>query len=112
MTPDLFDWQEAAAARRSRYPYEPGAQARDTSIAAAEHIRPWAKGLRSLCKGKLRELGPSTADEVAVSLGKHFIAIRPRLTELAQLGEIRDTGQRRKCRSGLGRPAIVWEVIL
>ncbi|MGU3316308.1 hypothetical protein ACLBWH_12225 [Sphingomonas sp. M6A6_1c] len=47
-----------------------------------------------------------TADEVAGRLGLSILSIRPRLTELARLGRVRDSGSRR--RNVSGKQAIVW----
>jgi len=50
-----------------------------------------------------------TADEVAGRLGLSILSIRPRITELARLGKVRDSGERR--RNGSGRKAIVWAAV-
>jgi predicted ArsR family transcriptional regulator len=88
------------------YPQAPGYRQRETSRAAAEHITPCAKTLRDKALQALSE--PLTADEVAERLGVSILAIRPRVTELAKLGKVEDSGTRRKNSSG--RPAIVWVV--
>jgi hypothetical protein len=95
MTTDLF-----------RYPDTPGAQARDTSRAAAEHIAPAASLLRDRALGVLERSRGLTADQVAGMMGESILSIRPRITELSRLGKIRDSGERRKNASG--RAAIVW----
>jgi hypothetical protein len=50
--------------------------------------------------------GAATADEVAAALGESVLSIRPRFTELLQVGWITDTGIRRPNISG--RNATVW----
>jgi len=48
----------------------------------------------------------ATADEIAAALKHSPFTIRPRVTELQKMGQIRDSGQRRANVSG--RNAIVW----
>lgn len=80
----------------------------DTSIAAAADAAIDAKQLRGLALEHIRKT-PSTADEVADALGKSVLSIRPRITELKNLGKIVDTGDRRKNTSG--KSAKVWKAI-
>lgn len=47
-----------------------------------------------------------TADEAASILGETVLAIRPRVTELKEIGEIERSGERRKNVSGMS--AAVW----
>ena len=89
-----------------RYPGTPGAQDRDTSRAAADAIAPTAALLRDKALAVLERSNGLTADEVAGRLGLSILSIRPRLTELSRLGQVRDGGGRR--RNGSGRKAIVW----
>ena len=92
---DLFD----------RDPAGPGAAPVDTSIDAAEHVRPQVSPLREKCLTVLSR-GGFTADEIAERLGESILTIRPRVTELNKLCKIKDTGVRRPNSSG--RNAIVW----
>jgi predicted ArsR family transcriptional regulator len=92
---------------QAKFCFSTGAQATDTSRAAARHIAPKAAGLREAVLSALERSGPSTADEVAGRLCESILAIRPRLSELNKAGEITDTTARRKNLSG--RAAIVWE---
>ncbi len=71
----------------------------------------WRKGLRTLVVLKLTELGPMTNRELANACQVAETAIAPRLTELATLGEARDTGRRKSSLSGKGRKQVVWEAI-
>lgn len=48
-----------------------------------------------------------TADEVALVMGRDRLAIRPRITELKMSGVVRDTGRRRKNRSGRNAAVMV-----
>lgn len=91
-----------------RYPDVPGHRDTDTSRAAADSMRESATTLRGRCLAVLR-VEPLTADEAAAKLGVSILAIRPRCTELARMGLVRDTGRRRMNESG--RSAIVWEVM-
>ncbi len=101
--PDLFEPR--------RYPDVPGAaRGVDTSIAAAEAVKPRAAILREKCLAYVKRWGMtgSTADECALNLGESVLSIRPRFTELLRANLIEDTGTRRKNDSG--RFAIVWKV--
>jgi hypothetical protein len=65
--------------------------------------------LRQQCLNVLgRHPGGLTADEVAAALGESVLSIRPRMSELRRLGEIADTGDRR--RNASGHTAAVWLV--
>jgi len=94
MTGDLF------------YPAAPGAQDRSTSRAAAAAIAPSAPKLRDRVLALYEHSTGFTADEAAGKLGLSILTVRPRVTELAHGGKLRDSGARRKNNSG--RPAIVW----
>jgi predicted ArsR family transcriptional regulator len=89
------------------YPITPGARDRDTSVDAAESMASRAETLRTKALGVFSRADGLTADEAAFAMNASILAIRPRVTELARMGEIEDTGRRRKNRSG--RSAIVWE---
>ena len=91
---------------QAKFNFSVGAQATDTSRAAARYMAPKALGLREAVLSTLEHSGPSTADEVAGRLCESILAIRPRLSELNKAGEITDTTTRRKNLSG--RAAIVW----
>lgn len=91
----------------SVYPYTPGWKRRDTAQQAAAAMEPKAKTLREKVLDVLR-VHDCTADEVAENVGKSILSIRPRLSELVELGKIEDTGGRRKNESG--HRAIVWRV--
>lgn len=89
-----------------RYPAHPGAQDRDTSKDAAAHVGKTAQLLRARALEVVEHSNGLTADEVAGRLGESILSIRPRLTELSRLGQVRDSGARR--RNASGRNAIVW----
>lgn len=91
-----------------RYPNQPGFKARETAQAAAKQAEPTAPRLRQLCLDQLRLHGPLTPDQCAANLGMDKLSIRPRFSELAALGKIADSGERRH--NGSGRRAIVWVV--
>ena len=52
--------------------------------------------------------GGATADEVAKDLNLSVLSVRPRVSELKRLGEIKQTGGRRKNDSGM--TATVWRL--
>ena len=89
-----------------QYPASPGFKKRATSKAAADSMASRAGTLRAEALRAILHI-PSTADEVASFLGESVLAIRPRVTELARLGAIIDSGIKRQNISG--RNAIVWK---
>lgn len=89
-----------------RYPIAAGAQDPDTSRAAADVAGNTSAQLRARALAVLERSRGLTADEVAGRLGLSILSIRPRITELARLGRVRDSGSRRPNASG--RNAIVW----
>lgn len=92
----------------ARYPERPGFKGRETSKAAAEQMVAIAGTLRERVLAEIKRR-PSTPDEVAERMGVTVLAARPRVTELAKLGKIEDTGDRRQNASG--RSAIVWRAL-
>jgi predicted ArsR family transcriptional regulator len=97
---DLFTY-------RDEYPNSPGYKRPGTSREAAEAIKPRAAILRERSLAALKHR-PMTADEVAAHLGESVLSIRPRITELHELGLIEQTGERR--RNASGRMAAVWRL--
>lgn len=86
-------------------PFQPHS---DTSREAAESID--ANTLRERVHRYIREQGPfgATDDEVQYELDMNPSTQRPRRIELVQQGRVRDSGRKRKTRSG--RNATVWVV--
>src|SRR3546814_6391159 len=82
------------------YPNAPGAQNRDTSRAAADHVAERAPVLRARVLAVIERSNGLTADEAAGRLGVSILSVRPRVTELARLHKVRDSGQRRRKASG------------
>ena len=99
MTYDLFSYPRAA-----------GFKERTTSREAALKMKHRQPKLRDRVLAILKDAGPvgRTADECAELLGKTPFSIRPRLTELFQLGLIYKSGSRRPNQSRV--MAIVWRV--
>ena len=89
-----------------RYPYEAGFKRTDTSREAAEKVD--AATLRGKVLATIGREGPLTADEVAAKLRLSILSVRPRCTELRELGKLEDSGIRRANVSG--RRAIVWQL--
>ena len=75
----------------------------DTQHEARRSIN--ANTLRKKCLEIISESRGLTADEATVA-GASLLAIRPRVSELRDLGVVVDSGLRRRNRSG--RRAIVW----
>lgn len=80
----------------------------DTSREAAESIAPDTGRLRILILNTLEKHGALTADEIADRMGESVLSIRPRVSELRNMGRIADTGYRRANKSG--RKAAVWDI--
>jgi len=99
----LFDFYQDV------YPDRPGTKSEiDTSVAAAESMAAKASTLRAKVLELLR-VNALTADECAAHLGEDILSIRPRLSELRAKNQIKDTGTRRKNKSG--HKAAVWSAI-
>lgn len=97
---NLFEYAET-------YPRVPGWKARETSRSAAERIP--AQLLRGKVLAEFQRQKYMTADECSEALGIDKLSIRPRVTELSNLGKLMDSGFRRPNASG--RNAIVWQVV-
>ena len=90
------------------YPTEPGFKEGSTSNDAAQSMKASAPKLRTRVRNAISKLGDATADEVAEALDITPFSARPRVTELATLGVIEYTGERRPNISG--RSAKVWRL--
>lgn len=93
----------------SNYPSSPGFKKFGTSEEAARSMKQSASSLQQKIIRLLQVEGSTTADICAEKLGVDRLAIRPRFTELAKLGIIRETGEKRKNKSG--RMASVYRLI-
>lgn len=89
------------------YPNSPGAKVSGPSAEAAEAVKPTATTLRAACLAEMR-ISPGTADEIAAVLEASILAVRPRITELKEMGFVEDSGVRRLNASG--KRATVWRV--
>lgn len=88
------------------YPYHPGSKTGGTSAQAADAIAPRAGTLKALCLAEItKQIG--APDEIAQRLGRSVLSIRPRITELVQMGLVRKTGQ--KYTNISGQQADVYE---
>lgn len=83
--------------------------AREATREAAEHMREGAPTLRARALESIRRAGVvgRTADEIAEELGVSVLALRPRATELVQLGLARRSGERRRNASGVSASVLV-----
>lgn len=92
----------------SGYPHSPGHRNVDTSVAAAEALKPRLGRLQRLVEATIREAGENglTADELASRLDMNRWSIQPRTSELRRMGRIGDSGTRRL--NSTGKKAIVW----
>jgi predicted transcriptional regulator len=82
------------------YPETPGwkepTTSRDAAIAMAPKVSDLHRQVLGLLAGR-----DMTPDEIAGYLRRSVLAVRPRLTELAHMGLIERTGERRLNQSGL-----------
>lgn len=85
---------------RAKYPHAPGHQLTDTSHAAAKKMTGVAGKLAKRVLSELKLNGPMTADQMAEHLKESPFSIRPRFTQLKELGLIEDTGVRAKNAQG------------
>ena len=95
-------------AYQRKYPNAPGYKNKDKdgpSRKAASEIKEQAPTLREICLATLGK-HPMTADEVATTINRSVLSVRPRVAELAALGKVEDTGTRRTNSSG--KLATVW----
>lgn len=94
------------------YPETPGWKARETSLEAAGEIDKRAPTLRDQVLRWFQAGNCGTADDVALAIGESILNTRPRCSELARMGEIVDTGERKRSQHDdgeRGRPAIIWK---
>ena len=92
-----------------RYPNVPGHRGIDTSIHAAESIKPKSNILRQTVIDALSDHGPLATHEICMVTDEQYANIQPRTSELKAKGKIEDTGNRRKTPSG--KPGIVWGLV-
>lgn len=90
------------------YPYDPGHKAAGTSELAAHEVRFFAAHLRNTVLRAIVSAGISglTADEAAAKVKRSVLSVRPRVTELKELGLIRASDITR--RNETGKRATVW----
>ena len=93
-------------------PVQPGAYDVDTSKEAADLIKMKAPKIRERVYRFIHEQGAkgATADEVQVALGLTHQTGAPRVTELARLGRIVRTDERRKTRWGRNAGVYISDV--
>lgn len=89
------------------YPTTPGYKRRETSRNAAKAIANRAPKLRDRAFEVLKTW-EMTADEIAHALQVSILSIRPRISELVELGMVEESGNYRENDSG--KAAIVWKV--
>ena len=78
------------------FPHTPGFKgAINTGREAAAALSPRLGGRQQEALDALAAHGPATADEIAERIGRHWYCVRPRFSELRELGQIVDTGRRK-----------------
>jgi len=103
---ELFDrsYRDALLKRMRNAPHN----RTDTSIAAAERVRPRAGTMRAIVLDAIEAAGPegATIDEIAQRTGLLTQTVCGRIAELKRDGWIQKTQRRRPTRTG--SEAIVW----
>lgn len=97
---DLF----GAVLDRPRYPDVPGCKSHGDAAPTESE----AATLRRACVEVLRG-GDYTADEIAARLGRSFLSIRPRISELRKDKRVDKAGRTRTNKSG--KSANVWRLL-
>lgn len=92
------------------YPQTPGWKAPGTSQEAATSTRGRKAALQARVIEAFTAAGKAglTADQAASKIGESVLAVRPRVSELSEMGLIEKTGSRRPNASGLN--ATVWRL--
>lgn len=100
-------FQQTLFENRTR-PYRAAHKPAETTLAAAEQIQQDAPRLRRLVYAYIASRGANGATDQECQAALHLEPNTqpPRRIELTRGGHVRDSGQRRKTRSG--RNAIVW----
>jgi hypothetical protein len=95
---DLFDWTASP-----KYPEAPRHKENTTSRDAARKMAPRAPTLRDKVLLAIEDVWPAglTADETAAAVGATVLAVRPRLSELKEMGKIMPTAATRPNISGV-----------
>lgn len=88
------------------YAGQPGFKTEGTSADAARAMTSTAKTVRLSILKIMEQSEGWTTDEMAGALGLNILTVRPRFSELAAEGRIKDSGARRENVSG--HNAIVW----
>lgn len=76
------------------YPNSAGFKRMDTSRDGATHATATLGSRQTEVIADLQAHGPSTAEQVAARTGRHWLHVRPRISELKALGRVVDTGER------------------
>jgi len=82
------------------YPESPGSKTGGTSSDAAAAMAPVVGTLRERCLAEIKRW-PGTSDEIAQRLGESVLSIRPRISELIDMGKVRKSPVRRENESGM-----------
>lgn len=83
------------------YPHSPGFKGRiETGRDGARAFAPKLAARQAEALDALRQHGPATADAIAAHLERHWYVVRPRFSELRELGLIVDTGERQPTEFG------------
>jgi len=82
----------------------------DTEREAAEKIAPRVTGLRLKVLSALRDEGETgaTGEVITNILGEWLYSVKPRITELARMGLVEDSG--RRVMNSRKRNEIVWQI--
>lgn len=90
------------------YPHRPGFKRTDTSLEAADDMKPKAARLREMVLAAIMDAGARglTTEEIVAVTRIPYSSAQPRTSELRATEQIKDSGERRLNASG--KRAIVW----
>ena len=87
-----------------------GFQKRETSLESATSNTLGKITLRDQVYSLLVEVkSPLSTEQIATELGRPYVSVQPRLSELSNDLKVRDSGQRGKTQ--WGKACILWEVV-
>jgi len=85
-----------------------GYQHQETSLKAAEEITHKAPTIREQVYDAVKEKGLASPEQVAEIINRPDCSVKPRFTELKNLGLIEDSGKR--CKTRYNKTAILWQI--
>lgn len=101
----------ASMVEGERYPDRPGHKDDNTSAVAAAEVAPKVGTIRAEVLQAIRATQTGlTADQAASAIGRDFLSVRPRLTELCVMGKLVKT-TRTRTNNRSGKQAAVYNLV-